>query len=130
MVKAYNEVTQRYTTAASGAIDDDLAEAAGFLAYHAFESAGGALTTHLGDNYSKSHKGKLNQFTQHAMRLGAGIAVAQLAIQLASTRNKFLYPEQRPDGRVVRPSDVITNTQATKLQKRVRGIVEWVRAAT
>ena len=130
MVEAYNDVAERYVSAAGASVDNDIPESAGFLTYHAFESAGGALTTHLGAVYSKRHKAKLNQFTQHANALGRGLIVAQLAIELASSRNKFLYPEERPDGSIVRPRDVITRTQATTLTKRVRGIVQWVRAST
>jgi len=130
MVEAYNDTAERFVDAANASIDQDLPESAGFLSYHAFESAGGALTTHLGMNYSKSHTAKLNQFRQAAMQLGNGYNVALLAVKLGSARNKFLYPELRPDGSVVRPRDVITRTQAAKLRSRVRGIVQWVRHST
>ena len=130
MVPAYKDLAERYVQAATASIDRDLPESAGFLAYHAFESAGGALATHLGMTYSKKHKAKLNQFRQAAIQLGNGYNVALLAVQLGSARDKFLYPELRPDGTVVRPRDVITRTQAAKLRSRVRGIVQWIRNST
>jgi len=130
VIEEYNEIADRCIDAARAALDDDVPEAAGFLTYHAFESAGGALVTHLGMAYSKSHKGKLNQFSQAANQLGDGFIVAQLAIKLGSSRGKFLYPETKADGTVARPRDFITRTQATKLRSRVRGIVHWVRDST
>jgi hypothetical protein len=130
MVDAYNDTAERFVQAANASISEDLPESAGFLTYHAFESAGGALTTHLGMNYSMSHPGKLNQFRQAAIQLGNGYNVALIAVKLASLRSKFLYPKRLPDGTVVRPRDVITRTQAARLRSRVRGIVQWVRDST
>src|SRR5260370_39939259 len=108
MVEAYNDTAERFVQAANASIGQDLPESAGFLTYHAFESAGGALTTHLGMNYSTSHTGKLNQFRQAAIQLGNGYNVALAAVQLGSLRNKILYPELLPDGASVRPRHVIT----------------------
>lgn len=130
MIPTYNEIAERYLEAANASIVEDLPESAGFLTYHAFESAGGALVTHLHLDYPRSHKGKLNQFVQAATRLGQGLNVAMLAVKLASSRNKFLYPEALPDGTVMRPRNFITRTQATNLRNRVRGIVHWVRNST
>jgi hypothetical protein len=130
MVDAYNDTAERFVRAASASIDENLPESAGFLTYHAFESAGGALTTHLGMNYSTSHPAKLNQFRQAAIQLGNGYNVALVAVKLGSLRSKVLYPKLLPDGTVVRPRDVITRTQAAKLRGSVRGIVQWVRNST
>jgi hypothetical protein len=128
--KAYNEVSNRSLEASDAALLKGLQEYSGFLSYHAFESAGGALCSASQHRYPLSHTGKLNAFMAAAHKRGKGLPVAILAIQLKSLRNQLLYPEPKLDGTVAEPRDILALSMADKLKKRVAGIVRWVQANT
>ena len=122
----YLDVAYRYLQASQACIDRNVQEPAGFLTYHSFESAGGALCEANSVNYPRNHKRKLNQFVVIANRLGHGREVGNLPIRLISLRNQFLYPEVLSDGSIKAPKDVITLTQSQTLRKRVKGIFDWI----
>lgn len=123
---AYLKIAGRALDAAAACSDARVHEKAGFLAYHGFESAGGAYCEHHGTTYPKSHKRKVQEFVAAVKRERFGKAVAQLAIELASVRNLLLYPRVRPDGSVCLPEDVITAAQARRLVGRLRALVGQV----
>jgi hypothetical protein len=124
---AYVEVAFRYIRSATAAANASIQEAATFQTYHAFESIGGALAELRNHKYPKAHYSKLNVFVALSKRTKYAHPVAELAIILASLRNKALYPEvNAANGTVMRPSNRIAAPQATKLIARVRGIIQRV----
>jgi len=128
--EAYQRVAERAIDASEALIADGIQEKAAFMAYHAFESTGCALSKHfklpVGPNVS--HVKKIRHFTTAAKRLNAQKPVVALAISLNGMRNSLLYPAENPNTGAIRtPEKVITISQANKLKKRVNGIVKWVR---
>lgn len=125
----YQHIARRSLDACESCLKDNIQEKAAFMAYHAFESSGSALSEHLnfpvGPNVS--HPKKINHFKNAAKRLRNEKPVATLAITISSLRNDFLYPIENPsNGKVQIPENVISLSQAKTLKKRVTGIVKWV----
>lgn len=124
---AYIEIAERYLISADSSLNSGIHESATFQAYHAFESTGGALAVSAGRYYPMPHTRKLNVFTVASNGRPYAIAVAQLAIQLNALRNRCLYPEETPDGVVIRPRNRLTQSQAVRIWSRVKGIFNRVR---
>lgn len=125
----YQRVAERSLAACSGAISEGVQEKAAFLAYHAFESTGCALSSHVGLPVGPkiSHAAKIKNFTEAAKKLGNEKAVAALAVTLSSLRNSFLYPiENKTTGAHELPENSITLSDAENLRKRVGGLAKWV----
>ena len=119
--RAYLRVTSRALDAADAAGDSGVQEKAGFLSYHAFESAGGAFCISRGIIYHPaSHRQKVERFVREARAEKFSASVAQLAIEVASIRNRLLYPQVLPDGSAGLPEDLISIAQAKRLAGRVR----------
>ena len=121
---AYIEIAERYLISADSSLNSGIHESATFQAYHAFESTGGALAVSAGRYYPMP---QLNVFTVASNGRPYAIAVAQLAIQLNALRNRCLYPEETPDGVVIRPRNRLTQSQAVRIWSRVKGIFNRVR---
>lgn len=130
MKTRFIRVAERATDAGDAALAAGTHEKASFLAYHAFESSGSALGAHIGLDMGKSvtHPTKIKRFQLAAKKVGLGKEVALLAVRLAPMRNRFLYPEELPDGTIVSPEDQITPAKAAQLLKEVRNIVKDVKA--
>jgi hypothetical protein len=130
MKTEFIRVAERAIDAGDAALNAGIHEKASFLAYHAFESSGSALGTHLGLNMGKNvkHPSKIKHFQSAAKNVGLGKAVALLAVRLLPMRNKFLYPDELPDGTIVLPEKQITAAKATQLLKEVRSMVINVKA--
>jgi hypothetical protein len=130
MKTKYIRIAERATLAANAALSAGAQEKAGFLAYHAFESSGGALGTHLGYSMGKavSHNLKLKRFQEAAKKVGLSKRVALLAVRLGGMRNLFLYPHVLPDGSIIAPEDQITAAKAKELVKEVVNLVNLVKA--
>ncbi len=130
MKTKFIRVAERATLAAEASLAAGTQEKAGFLAYHAFESSGSALGTHVGLNMGKtaSHPVKLKRFQEAARKVGLSRQVALLAVRLAPMRNRFLYPDVLPDGTIVAPEDQITAAKAKALVKEVAHIVKLVKS--
>lgn len=130
MKTRFIRVAERATDAGDAALSAGTHEKASFLAYHAFESSGSALGAHFGLDMGKSvtHPTKIKRFQHAAKQVGLGKEVALLAVRLAPMRNRFLYPEELPDGTVVSPEDQITPAKAAQLLKEVRHMVKDVKA--
>jgi hypothetical protein len=124
---AYLEVCERSLEAADASSSAGIHEKACFLAYHAFESVGGALAASKKVKYPNAHQGKINQFMRLAKATPHRYAVGRLAIQLSSLRNLCLYPVKQADGSARSPSSSISKSNAAKLLKEVRGVVTRVR---
>lgn len=125
----YQRVAERSLAACDGTLRAGVQEKAAFLAYHAFESTGCALASHVGLPVGAkiAHAKKVKNFTDAARALGNEKAVAALAVTLSSLRNSFLYPiENRATGVHELPESKITLADAAQLRKRVGGIVGWV----
>lgn len=127
LAEAYIEVAERAILAAEGALRKAVQEKAGFLAYHAFESSGGAFCVSRGVPYPKRHAKKLNVFSQAVRRERFARQVAQLAIELLSMRELLLYPRPLQNGRIECPKGVITAGQAQRLLGRVNTLVGRIR---
>lgn len=130
MKTRFIRVAERAAVAADAALAAGTHEKASFLAYHAFESSGSALGIHVGLDMGKSvsHPAKLNRFRQAAAQVGMSKQVALLAVRLAPMRNRFLYPEQLPDGTLISPEDQITPAKTAQLLREVRHVVTAVKA--
>lgn len=130
MKKKFIRVAERATVAADAALRAGTHEKACFLSYHAFESSGSALGTHMGLDMGKtvSHPAKLKRFRHAAARVGIAKDVALLAVRLAPMRNRFLYPELLPDGTIKLPEDQITRAKSAQLLKEVKHVVQVVKA--
>lgn len=130
MKNKFMRVAERSADAATSALGAGVQEKAAFLSYHAFESSGAALGTHIGLNMGKgvTHPTKLNRFRQAASVVGIGKQVALLAVRLAPMRNRFLYPEELPDGTIKLPEEQITNAKTAQLLREVKHLVTLVKA--
>jgi len=125
----YQRVAARAIEASEALLEEELQEKAAFMAYHAFESTGCALSNHMGlpVGANVSHTKKIKHFTNAAKRLRNERAVAALAVTLSSLRNDFLYPiENSSTGEVQLPEKVISLAQSKNLKKRVKGLFNWV----
>lgn len=112
--KAYLEIAERALLAADGAQSNGIHEKATFMAYHAFESIGGAFSTNSGKSYPPAHPSKINMFVNEAKRESYATHVAGLAIAYGSLRSAVLYPSVL-HGHITEPRTVITKAQANRL---------------
>ena len=124
--EAYLEVAERSLKAAQATIQAHLHEKAAFMAYHAFESAGGAFCAARGVAYPVSHEKKLNVFKASARLERFGLQVAELSVLVASLRNRCLYPTVTGSGEVHTPQSQLTAAEARRLLGRVRALVDRV----
>ena len=122
----YIDLAQRAISAGAAATDKSAHEYGGFLAYHAFESTGGALCKSRGIIYPRSHNRKINTFVCHAYRFGIGHQVAAAAIRIASIRNDCLYPIPQPDGSHIHPKHNLSATIVKEMLRKARGIIRIV----
>lgn len=125
----YQRIASRSLSACDAAIAGGIHEKAAFLAYHAFESTGCALSAHVGLKVGPQvhHSQKVANFKSAAQFLHNELPVASLAVTLNGLRNGFLYPrENRATGSFDLPENVISPADTVKLKKRVAGIVKWV----
>lgn len=122
----YIDLAERALSVGESASSKSVYEYGGFLAYHAFESTGGALCTSHGVRYPRSHNRKINTFVAQANRLGIGRQVASAAIRLASIRNDCLYPIAQPDGTHVHPKNQLNETNAKKILRTAKGVLRLV----
>jgi len=123
----YRRIAERYAEA-SQLTNNDVPEASGFSAYHAFESIGCAWIRYHGQHVPlRPHSAKINVFVRlsHGQRFGRGVAT--LAILMNSLRNEMLYPAQ-DGGAYVLPETRISSTNARDLLRRVRGVIRQVSA--
>jgi hypothetical protein len=126
---AYVEISNRALLTAETNLVAGISEAAGFYAYHAFESMGGALCTSVGEDYSFSHTKKIHQFIAVSKRRGLRNKIGHQVLGVAgmlADRNQLLYPQQQIDNQVKLPSQVLSQTEAKSLLKRVKGICKKV----
>src|SRR5262249_32639967 len=126
---AYLRVASRSLDAADAAGDSGVHEKSGFLAYHAYESAGGEFCAWRGIPFPNSHRQKVQQFVQAARHERFGRSAAQLAIEVASIRNRMLYPHRLPNGTFEIPENIITPSAASRLVGRIRVVVGRVGAS-
>jgi hypothetical protein len=126
--QVYIEVAEPAVEAGEAALERAIQEKAGFMAYHAFESAGGAFCRSRGTNYPRAHAAKINVLAQAVRRERFAQHVVRLAIELRSLRNLLLYPRALQNGQVERPRSVITEAQARRLLGRVDSLVERIKA--
>jgi hypothetical protein len=125
----YQRIAERALLACDASLAAGIHEKAGFLAYHAFESAGCALAAHVGlpVGGGVKHTTKIRHFQSAARTLRNEKPVAALAVTLSNLRNSMLYPvPNRTTGSAQIPERVITPAEAKELRKRVGGIVKWV----
>lgn len=125
----YQRVAERSLAACDSTLAANIQEKAAFLAYHAFESTGCALASHMGLPVGRriAHAKKAKHFTDAAKSLGNQWAVAKLAVTLTGLRKSFLYPVENPaTGGHDLPEAKITHSHAKELRNRVGGIVTWV----
>ena len=125
--QAYIEVAERSLEAADGALGKGIQEKAAFLAYHAFESTGGAFCRSRGMNYPAGHKRKINTFISAVRKEHFAKQAIHLAIAYNSLRNALLYPLPIGNGQVRRPLEVITEAQTVRLIGRTESLVSRVR---
>jgi HEPN domain-containing protein len=131
MKHKYVRVAERAVEAAEASLNAGIQEKGAFLSYHAFESSGSALGTHIGLDMGKnvSHPTKLRRFSHAAGRVGIQRHVALLAVRLAPLRNRFLYPEELPNGTILKPEDQISLVKAKQLLKEVKHVVSVVKSS-
>ena len=125
----YQRVAERSLDASQASLHAGIHEKGAFLAYHAFESTGCALSASSGLPVGPQvhHNQKINNFTQAATNRGRGHMVAGVAVSLAGIRNTLLYPiTDQATGTITRPENAITAAQADRMRRRVRGVVNWV----
>ena len=122
----YIDLAWRALSAGDAAVNNSAHEYGGFLAYHAFESTGGALCRSRGVEYPRKHNRKINAFLAQANRNRIGRQVAAAAIRIASIRNECLYPIPQPAGSHIHPRDQLSATNVRTMLRRTRGIVRMV----
>jgi hypothetical protein len=127
--EAFFRVADRSLDAADALAAQQIQEKAGFLAYHGFESCGGAFCHARGIAFHPaSHPEKIRRFINGAIRERYALQAAQLAAEVASLRNAFLYPEAKT-GIIRMPEDTITVAQVRRLTARLRRLAQRVRAS-
>jgi hypothetical protein len=128
LTEAYFRVADRALDAADAVVAEQIQEKGGFLAYHSLESCGGAYCNARGIHFPRSHQGKIRQFISGIKRERFARQAAQLATEVESLRNAFLYP--RPlHGVIHMPEDAITVAQARRLTARLRTLKTRIQAA-
>jgi hypothetical protein len=125
--KAYLAVAERALLASDGALANGVHEKATFLGYHAFESLGGAFCARKGAHYPLGHASKLKKFVSESKHKSYAVHVAQLAISFGSLRNAVLYPAVAPNGTVIEPKNVISESQARRLIGRTESLLKKVK---
>jgi hypothetical protein len=126
---SYQRIARRSLMASDSLLQNSNQENAAFMAYHAFESTGCALSDSLNlpVGGGVSHSTKIKLFNHAARRVGKQQRVAALTVELKNLRNTLLYPLVDNQNQPIRtPEQVITLIQARKLKGRVQGIVNWV----
>ena len=84
----------------------------------------GAFWTSRGVAYHPaSHRQKIERFVRAAKAEKFAASMAQLAVEVASIRNRLLYPQVLPDGSAELPENLISVAQAKRLAGRVRVLV-------
>jgi hypothetical protein len=124
--KAYVRVAERALAAAQAALSAAVQEKAAFLGYHGFESVGGAFCVSRGMSYPRGHAQKVNAFRNATKFEKFGKQVTQLAIEVASLRNRCLYPFPTGAGTVELPESVITAAQVNRLVGRIESLVKRI----
>lgn len=124
MKDAYIEIAQRAGAAAEATSVPAYREFAVFLAYHSFESVGGALVESYGQFYPRVHPKKMNVFVATSPPQ-VKRQVQAVATVVSSLRDRMLYPEQTAEG-VVRPKDRMKDSDVADICRRVRGVVAMV----
>jgi hypothetical protein len=121
---SFLRVAHRSLEAAEAVLARAVQEKAGFLAYHAFESVGGAYCTARQVPYHPaSHPEKIRRFVRASHNERFAQAASALALEVAALRNLLLYPRRLPDGSVRRPEAIMTPAQARRLVGRIRTFV-------
>jgi len=125
---AYQRIAERSLEAAHASLDAHVQEKGAFLAYHAFESTGCALSFRNGHPVGPAvnHQRKIDTFVRVAGQLGNRRHVFVVAQIVNALRNRVLYPEVMPGGAINRPENRITERNGRDLARRVGGIVRWV----
>ncbi|MFC1479542.1 hypothetical protein ACFL6F_02995 [Planctomycetota bacterium] len=127
---AYLRVAERSIDASMKLVDKAHQEASAFYSYHGFESLGGALCSHVGVIYPKSHRAKINQFLAASKRVGIEHGVKRVSIIIASIdRNMCLYPKKEAGNTFTLPETRISTTDAKDLNRRVKGVRKVVNRA-
>jgi hypothetical protein len=121
----YRRIAERYISAGRLSADQ-VPEAAGFAAYHAFESIGCAGIRHRNQKVPMRHDVKVNKFVQLGRREGFRHGAAQLAILTTAIRNKMLYPVPNGSGAYDLPETMLSSANATDLLRRVDGLARTV----
>ena len=124
----YIELADRFVIAAKNN-ELSIHEAAGFECYHAYESLAGAFNSHLGNQVSRSHGKKLQNFAvNYYMNKTSSVnpyTVAGLVIKLNNLRNIFLYPENNGID-FNAPKNQMSSNDVHKLISQVSSIISKI----
>jgi len=107
-------------------------EKSAFLSYHAFESAGCALSDHsgLGVGPNVSHYQKIQRLQQAATNLctsSTQTKIASTSVLLHNLRNRLLYPSyDSSSGTYSRPESILTQSQSNSLRNDVKLIADEI----
>jgi hypothetical protein len=129
----YQVVAKRALLAAK-LLKSQVHEKKAFLAYHAFESTGCALSIlhGLAVGQDVSHLKKLHHFADAASaRCGRKLAleITKLVISVSALRNRLLYPEDHAGGAHTHlPQHRLTVKQAQQLYDRIEKVVTQIDA--
>ncbi|MEC9487441.1 MAG: hypothetical protein UMU76_08065 [Prosthecochloris sp.] len=128
--QAYLRVAERSIDASDELVKKDHQEASAFFSYHAFESLGGAVCSHVGLRYSLSHRAKISQFLAAAKTIGIKHGVKRVSIIMASIdRNMCLYPKKELGNHHSIPENRLNVSDAKDINKRIKGVNKVVRRA-
>jgi len=123
----YKEISERYMKA-SDLLLDRIHEASGFAAYHSFKSIGAAWIRRNNETVPRRHENKLNRFVVLYRGRRFGYSVALVAILVNSIRNQMLYPIPESGSTFSTPKDEFTQSYIRDLNRRVKGVVNQVKA--
>ncbi len=122
----YREISERYLSA-SDLLANDIHEAAGFTAYHAFESIGAAWIRKNGRLVPRGHNRKLNAFVNLCHGTAFAHSASYLATFVNALRNKTLYPVLNNVNNYETPQNTFTKNQIKDLNKRVKGFINKIK---
>jgi hypothetical protein len=128
--QAYFRVAERSIEASSELVIKNHQESSAFFSYHAFESLGGAVCSHVNVVYSMSHRAKINQFLTASKQIGIERGVNRVSIIMASIdRNMCLYPKKELNNYHSLPENRLSVADAKDLNKRVKGVSKIIQRA-
>lgn len=123
----YSRIAERYESAARLA-NRRISEAAGFCAYHAFESIGSAWIRHNRRRIPRRHDDKIEAFVElcRGRNFARRVGRVRLQIRYLRLRNELLYPSVNAQGNCQLPEEKMSQDDAADFIRRIGGVIRTI----